>query len=196
MAKDDAFVIVGASLAGSERRAGAARRRVRPGSVVLIGEEHEPPYERPPLSKDYLMGKSGKEKLYALPEQWYAENNVELRLGQTGDRDRPGAQEVALPTASTSRYSKLLLTTGSSPRKLTMPGADAEGVHYLRRDRRQRRDQVSDRVLVQDRRDRRRLDRARDRLGSPDGRRRGDGHRDGRTAVAAGARPRGRSGLR
>ena len=82
MAKDDVFVIVGASLAGANA-AQALRDEGFDGSVVLIGEEHELPYERPPLSKDYLMGKSGKEKLYALPADWYAEHNVELRLGET-----------------------------------------------------------------------------------------------------------------
>src|SRR6185437_11915606 len=132
MAKDDVFVIVGASLAGANA-AQALRDEGFDGSVVLIGDEQELPYERPPLSKDYLMGKSGKEKLYALPADWYAENNVQLRLGETVtgiDRD---AKQVTLAGGDQVGYTKLLLTTGSAPRKLTVPGADAAGVHYLRR---------------------------------------------------------------
>ncbi len=132
MAKDDVFVIVGASLAGANA-AQALRDEGFDGSVVLIGEEHELPYERPPLSKDYLMGKSGKEKLYALPADWYAENNVELRLGQTVTGIDRAAKQVSLASGDTLGYTKLLLTTGSAPRKLTVPGADAAGVHYLRR---------------------------------------------------------------
>ena len=132
MANDDAFVIVGASLAGANA-AQALREEGFDGQIVLIGDEHDLPYERPPLSKDYLMGKADKEKLYAHSAQWYADNNVELRLGQRVTGIDRGAQEVVLADGSTVPYSKLLLTTGSSPRTLTVPGADASGVHYLRR---------------------------------------------------------------
>ncbi|HEY3905149.1 MAG TPA: FAD-dependent oxidoreductase [Streptosporangiaceae bacterium] len=132
MAKDDVFVIVGASLAGANA-AQALRDEGFDGSVVLIGDEHELPYERPPLSKDYLMGKAGKEKLYALPADWYAENNVELRLGQTVTGIDLSAKQASLASGDAVGYTKLLLTTGSAPRKLTVPGADAAGVHYLRR---------------------------------------------------------------
>jgi 3-phenylpropionate/trans-cinnamate dioxygenase ferredoxin reductase component len=132
MAKDDVFVIVGASLAGANA-AQVLRDEGFDGSVVLIGEEQELPYERPPLSKDYLMGKSGKEKLYALPADWYAENNVELRLGETVTGIDRSAKQVSLASGDRVGYTKLLLTTGSAPRRLTVPGADAAGVHYLRR---------------------------------------------------------------
>ncbi len=132
MAKDDAFVIVGASLAGANA-AQALRDEGFDGQIVLIGDERELPYERPPLSKDYLMGKAGKEKLYALPEQWYADNNVELRLGETVIGVDRAAHEISLASGGKVPYTKLLLTTGSAPRRLTVPGADADGVHYLRR---------------------------------------------------------------
>ena len=132
MADDDAFVIVGASLAGASA-AKALRDEGFDGPVVLIGDESELPYERPPLSKDYLMGKSGKEKLYAQPAEWYAENDVELRLGQTVTGIDRGAQEISLAGDGRIPYAKLLLTTGSSPRRLTVPGSEADGVHYLRR---------------------------------------------------------------
>ena len=132
MANDDAFLIVGASLAGASA-AQTLREQGFDGQVVLIGDETELPYERPPLSKDYLMGKSGREKIYAHPDEWYQENNVELRLGQTVTGiDRRG-QEISLAGDGRLPYSKLLLTTGSSPRRLNVPGADADGVHCLRR---------------------------------------------------------------
>jgi 3-phenylpropionate/trans-cinnamate dioxygenase ferredoxin reductase subunit len=132
MAQDETFVIVGASLAGANA-AQALRDEGFGGRVILIGDETELPYERPPLSKDYLMGKSGREKLLALPENWYAEHDVELRLGETATGIDRGAQEVILASGSSVPYRKLLLATGSSPRRLPVPGGDAEGVHYLRR---------------------------------------------------------------
>jgi 3-phenylpropionate/trans-cinnamate dioxygenase ferredoxin reductase component len=132
MANDDAFLIVGASLAGASA-AQTLREEGFDGQVVLIGDETELPYERPPLSKDYLMGKSGREKIYAHPADWYQENNVELRLGQAVTGIDRAAQEVSLADGGRLPYSKLLLTTGSSPRRLNVPGANADGVHYLRR---------------------------------------------------------------
>ncbi len=132
MAQDETFVIVGASLAGANA-AQALRDEGFGGRVILIGDETELPYERPPLSKDYLMGKSGQEKLLALPRDWYAEHDVELRLGETATGIDRGAQEVILAGGSSVPYRKLLLATGSSPRRLAVPGGDAEGVHYLRR---------------------------------------------------------------
>jgi 3-phenylpropionate/trans-cinnamate dioxygenase ferredoxin reductase subunit len=132
MAEDEAFVIVGASLAGA-KAAETLRDEGFGGRVVLIGEEPDLPYERPPLSKDYLMGKSGREKLFALPDDWYASHDVELRLGETATGIDRGAREVLLASGSTVPYDKLLLATGSSPRRLAVPGADAQGVHYLRR---------------------------------------------------------------
>ena len=80
MTAQQTFVIVGASLAGA-KAAEALRAEGFGGRVVLIGEEAERPYERPPLSKDYLQGKSEKEKIYVHPQGWYAGHDVELRLG-------------------------------------------------------------------------------------------------------------------
>ncbi len=132
MANDDAFVIVGASLAGATA-AQALRDEGFDGPVVLIGDEAELPYERPPLSKDYLMGKAGKESIYAHPAEWYPENDVELRLGRAVTGIDRGAQEVSVAGGGRVPYAKLLLTTGSSPRRLSIPGVSSEGVHYLRR---------------------------------------------------------------
>src|SRR5260370_10430261 len=126
MANDDAFAIVGASLAGASA-AQTLREEGFDGPVVLIGDETELPYERPPLSKDYLMGKSGREKLYAHPAQWYADNNIELRLGQTVTRIERGAREVIVAGPGKQPYAKLLLTTGSSPPPPPGTGAAAQG---------------------------------------------------------------------
>ena len=131
MSTDNAMVIVGASLAGA-RAAETLRNEGFDGPVTVIGAEDETPYERPPLSKDYLMGKHGRDKLYVQPREWYGENNVDLRLGTIVTAVDAAAHEVVLDDDSRIGYSKLLLTTGSSPRRVSIPGADLEGVLYLR----------------------------------------------------------------
>src|SRR5215469_14982613 len=112
-----AFVIVGAGLAGA-KAAEALRAEGFDGPVVLIGEENERPYERPPLSKEYLLGKSEREKIFVHPLEWYADHNVELRLGTRVVSIEPDAHSVTLADGSQVGYAKLLLTTGSSPRRL------------------------------------------------------------------------------
>ncbi|GGV44714.1 pyridine nucleotide-disulfide oxidoreductase [Kitasatospora herbaricolor] len=129
---DQAMVIVGASLAGA-KAAEALREAGHDGPVVLIGEEHERPYERPPLSKGYLLGSTGREKIYVHPPQWYADHDVTLRLGTAVTAVDRAAHTVTLADDGRIGYRKLLLTTGSSPRRLPVPGADLPGVHYLRR---------------------------------------------------------------
>jgi 3-phenylpropionate/trans-cinnamate dioxygenase ferredoxin reductase subunit len=131
MTANEALVIAGAGLAGA-KAAETLRAEGFGGPVVLIGEENERPYERPPLSKDYLMGKAERDSIYVHPQDWYREHDVDLRLGAavTGiDRER---HEVTLADGSRVGYGKLLLATGSSPRRLTVPGAGLSGVHYLR----------------------------------------------------------------
>src|SRR5690349_3314137 len=132
MSGSSAYVIAGAGLAGA-KAAETLREEGFGGPVVLIGEETERPYERPPLSKDYLLGKAERESVYVHPAGWYAEHDVELRLGTTVTGVEPAAHEVTLADGSRIGYAKLLLTTGSTPRRLTVPGADAGGVLYLRR---------------------------------------------------------------
>ena len=131
MSTERTFVIVGASLAGA-KTAEALRKEGFDGRIVLLGDEAERPYERPPLSKDYLMGRSEKDKIYVHPEGWYSEYQVDLRL-----HTRVTAVDAARHEVSTNRgepigYDKLLLATGSSPRRLTLRGADRHGVFYLR----------------------------------------------------------------
>ena len=132
MNAEAAYVIVGASLAGA-KAAGTLRQEGFDGPVVLIGEETERPYERPPLSKDYLLGQADRETIYVHPLAGYAEHDVDLKLGTRVTGIDPAAHEVRLADGSRAGYAKLLLTTGSSPRRLTVPGADADGVLYLRR---------------------------------------------------------------
>jgi 3-phenylpropionate/trans-cinnamate dioxygenase ferredoxin reductase subunit len=131
MTSDHPFVIVGASLAGA-KAAETLRSEGFDGRVVLIGAEHERPYERPPLSKDYLRGESGRDKVYVHDEGFYAEQQIELRLGRTAVALDTAAREVALDGGERLRYDRLLIATGAEPRRLTIAGADLEGVLYLR----------------------------------------------------------------
>ncbi|MEU9041610.1 MULTISPECIES: FAD-dependent oxidoreductase [unclassified Kitasatospora] len=130
--QDRPIVIVGASLGGA-KAAEALREAGYEGRIVLIGEEHERPYERPPLSKGYLLGKTPREKIYVHPPQWYAEHDVTLRLGTAVSSIDPAGHTVTLADDGRVEYAKLLLTTGSVPRRLPVPGADQDGVLYLRR---------------------------------------------------------------
>jgi 3-phenylpropionate/trans-cinnamate dioxygenase ferredoxin reductase subunit len=131
MTTDRTHVIVGASLAGA-KAAETLRAEGFDGPVVLIGEESDRPYERPPLSKDYLLGKAERESLYVHPREWYAEHDVDLRLGVAVTAIDRAAHEVGLADGSKAGYARLLLATGSSPRRLSLPGADLDGVLYLR----------------------------------------------------------------
>ena len=124
------FVIVGAGLAGA-KAAEALREEGFDGRVVLVGAEPERPYERPPLSKGYLRGESGREKAYVHPESFYAEREIELRLATAVEAIDPGAHEVVLG-AERLRYDRLLLATGAEPRRLIAAGADLDGIHQLR----------------------------------------------------------------
>ncbi|MFK4101253.1 NAD(P)/FAD-dependent oxidoreductase [Streptomyces sp. NPDC019531] len=132
MAANTGFVIVGAGLAGA-KAVQTLREEGFDGPVVLLGEESERPYERPPLSKGYLLGKVERETVYVHAPQWYAEHDIDLRLGATVTAIDPAGHEVTLADGSRIGYAKLLLTTGSSPRRVPVPGADLDGVHYLRR---------------------------------------------------------------
>ncbi|WP_405876855.1 MULTISPECIES: NAD(P)/FAD-dependent oxidoreductase [unclassified Streptomyces] len=131
MTDNSAYVIVGASLAGA-KAAQALREEGFDGTLILIGKESERPYERPPLSKGYLMGKDAREQIYVHPPQWYAEHDIDLRLGTAVTALDPALHEVTLADGSRLGYAELLLATGSSPRRLPVPGADLDGVLYLR----------------------------------------------------------------
>ncbi len=127
----DPFVIVGAGLAGA-KAAETLREEGFDGPVVLVGEEPEPPYERPPLSKDYLLGKAERDASQVHPPDWYAGHDVDLRTGVQATELDPAGHRLELATGESLAYEKLLLATGSSARRLPVPGADLEGVLYLR----------------------------------------------------------------
>ena len=125
------YVIVGASLAGA-KAAQTLREEGFAGRIVLIGEETEPPYERPPLSKGYLLGAEAREKAFVQEPQWYGDNDIEWRPGTLAvDLDLADRMLTLHPT-DTIGYDKLLLATGSRVRTLTVPGSELPGVHYLR----------------------------------------------------------------
>src|SRR6476661_990269 len=128
---NETFVIIGASLAGA-KAAETLREEGFTGRVVLIGEETEPPYERPPLSKGYLLGAEPREKAYVHEPQWYAENDIEWRAGSLAVELDLAAKTVTLHPTDTVGYDKLLLATGSKVRTLNAPGSDLQGVRYLR----------------------------------------------------------------
>lgn len=131
MSQDQTFVIVGASLAGA-KAAETLREEGFDGRVILVGEETDRPYERPPLSKGYLLGKDERESVHVHPAEWYDEHNVELRLGTRATAIDRDAHQVVLDGGDRIGYDKLLLTTGSVPRRLSLPGSDLDGVLYLR----------------------------------------------------------------
>jgi 3-phenylpropionate/trans-cinnamate dioxygenase ferredoxin reductase component len=131
MTGEPTHVIVGASLAGA-KAAETLRDEGFEGRVVLIGAEEERPYERPPLSKDYLRGESGREAIHVHDEGFYAEQAIELRLGRTVVELDTSSRELELDDGERLGYDRLLLATGAEPRRLSIPGAELDGVLYLR----------------------------------------------------------------
>jgi len=127
----DSYVIVGANLAGG-RAAEALRESGFDGRIVLVGAEPDRPYERPPLSKEYLRREMPEEKLYLRPPAYYEEQRIELRLGVRATRLDPAARVVDLDSGERLPYDKLLIATGSEVRRLGIPGVDLAGVRYLR----------------------------------------------------------------
>ncbi|MGK8520086.1 NAD(P)/FAD-dependent oxidoreductase [Nocardia asteroides] len=131
MSSDQRFVVVGGGL-GAAKIAEALRARDFDGSVTLISAEEHLPYDRPPLSKEHLAGKKPFPEFTVAPAQWYRDHHVEVRLGTTVTGLDPAAKTITLPDGSTLPYDKLALATGSTPRTLPVPGADAPNVYTLR----------------------------------------------------------------
>jgi 3-phenylpropionate/trans-cinnamate dioxygenase ferredoxin reductase component len=125
------FMIVGASLAGA-KAAEELRERGFDGRVVVLGAEAERPYERPPLTKDYLRGESPREKAYVHEDGFYAARAIELETATTVAAVDPAAARVRLADGRELPFDRLLLATGAEARQIRVPGADLGGVHYLR----------------------------------------------------------------
>ncbi len=124
-------VIIGAGQAGAQgalslRAAGYA------GAIVLLGEETAAPYQRPPLSKAYLQGTLGPDRLALKPDAFYRQNRIDLRLGVRAVAIDRARARVETADGERCAYDRLLIATGAPPRRLTCPGAELAGVHYLR----------------------------------------------------------------
>jgi len=125
------FVVIGAGQAGSSLTA-KLRSLGFDGRITLIGQEPEPPYQRPPLSKAYLLGEMEKERLFLRPESFYAENGIDLVLGERVSSIDKAAETVTVGGRSIA-YDQLALTTGSVPRRLPASvGGALKGVHVVR----------------------------------------------------------------
>ncbi|MFE7119232.1 NAD(P)/FAD-dependent oxidoreductase [Streptomyces sp. NPDC057654] len=126
------FVIVGGGLAGA-KAAETLRSEGFTGRVILICDEREHPYERPPLSKGYLIGNEARDSVFVHEPSWYAQADIELHLGQPAVHLDRAAKSVRLGDGTSVHYDRLLLATGAEPRRLDVPGTDLAGVHHLRR---------------------------------------------------------------
>src|SRR5690242_18328927 len=125
------FVIVGASLAGGTAAA-TLRQDGFDGDVILIGAESHPPYERPPLSKQYLRGEVPFEKALVRPGGFYEANAIEARFADAATRIDPAARKVELASGRSVRYDKLLIATGVRNRRPPIPGLNLRNVFALR----------------------------------------------------------------
>jgi 3-phenylpropionate/trans-cinnamate dioxygenase ferredoxin reductase subunit len=125
------FLIAGGGLAAAKAVEGL-RAEGFDGRITLVGQEPHLPYERPPLSKDYLKGASSREKIFVHDAAWYRDHDIDLRTGVAVTGIDRAARQVTLSGGERLGYDKLLLATGATPRRLSVPGADRDGVLYLR----------------------------------------------------------------
>ncbi len=124
-------IIVGAGHGGAQA-AVVLRQAGFEGSIMMIGRENEPPYERPPLSKEYMAKEKEFERLYIRPPHFWAEKGIDLKLGAEVTAIDPVAQLVTLSTGEAIGYGDLIWAGGGDPRKLSCPGAELAGVHGVR----------------------------------------------------------------
>jgi len=125
------YLLIGGGMA-SAHCAAELRRRGAEGSVLLAGREPEPPYERPPLSKEYLRGEAARDEAYVNPAAWYEENGVELLTGVNAMSLDPEQRTAKLQGGEEVAFGKALLATGAMVNILRVEGAENEGIHYLR----------------------------------------------------------------
>ena len=125
------IVIIGAGHAAGQAAA-SLRQAKYAEAITIVGDEAYPPYQRPPLSKQYLSGEQGVDRVYLRAEKFYADNDIQLILNTRAEQLDPAGHQVRLSDGQTLDYEKLLLCTGSRPRKLNIAGSDLAGIHYLR----------------------------------------------------------------
>ncbi|AKM08414.1 NAD(P)/FAD-dependent oxidoreductase [Pelagerythrobacter marensis] len=129
---DSADIVIVGTGHGGAQAAIALRQNGFAGSIIMIGRDSEPPYERPPLSKEYLAGDKPFERIYIRPPQFWADKDVTLRLRTSVVEVDAQAHELVLSDESRIRYGKLIWAAGGDPRRLPCPGADLPGVHSVR----------------------------------------------------------------
>ena len=125
------FIIIGGGQAGAQA-VQTLRQNNFDGLITLVGEERQLPYQRPPLSKNYLAGKLDAERLSLRSASFYSDRNVTLELGTRADTLEPSSRRLRLGDGRVLDYDGLLLATGSRVRRLDSPGSDLAGIHYLR----------------------------------------------------------------
>jgi 3-phenylpropionate/trans-cinnamate dioxygenase ferredoxin reductase component len=124
------YLLIGGFACG--HAAAELRKRGADGSILLVGRETEPPYERPPLSKEYLRGEGTRDDAHVNPASWYEENGVELRTGTNVMSLDPGARTVKLQGGDEVEFDKALIATGANVNILRVDGANLDRIHYLR----------------------------------------------------------------
>ena len=124
-------VIVGSGHGGAQA-AIALRQNGHEDTILMVSRDRNPPYERPPLSKEYLAGEKPFERIQIRPEKFWADKNVELRLGRNVNEVDPIARELVLSDDTRITYRKLIWAAGGDARRLSCPGSDLGGIHYVR----------------------------------------------------------------
>jgi 3-phenylpropionate/trans-cinnamate dioxygenase ferredoxin reductase subunit len=125
------IVIIGAGHAAGQAAASLRQAKFE-GPITIIGDEAHAPYQRPPLSKQYLAGTQLADKVYLRAEKFYADKDIQLMLDTRATQIDPSTKTINLDNGETIAYEKLLISTGSRPRKLSIEGSDLSGIHYLR----------------------------------------------------------------
>lgn len=126
-----AIVIAGAGHAAGQAAA-SLRQEGYADEIIIVGDEPYIPYQRPPLSKQYLSGEQGIERVYLRPEKFYADKNITVKTNTRVTSIDTRAHNISTDAGETIPYEKLLIATGGRPRKLSIPGSDQRGIHYLR----------------------------------------------------------------
>ncbi len=125
------IVIIGGGQAAGQAAA-SLRQAGHEGPVTILGEEAQPPYQRPPLSKQYLAGEQGLDRVYIRPLNFYTDRDINLHTSTVVESINRDAGQVTTTGGDSHNYDKLLIATGSRPRILNIPGSDLSGIHYLR----------------------------------------------------------------